>query len=84
MTDQALPCDFTHPKHGRCQQPRCPESGLCWYHEQEKAHHDDYYHRKVILRLLQPTQDYLDEVEVDALFDGRRRNDGRRLDHYAL
>jgi hypothetical protein len=81
MTDQPLPCDFKSILHGQCQQPR-RLSGLCWYHEQPREIHDEFYHKKVILGLLQPTHEYLDQVEVDALFDGRRRNDGRRLDHY--
>jgi hypothetical protein len=41
-----------------------------------------YYHAKVVDGLVSKTSEYLSSTEVDALFGGRRRNDGRRLDHY--
>jgi hypothetical protein len=76
-----MKCRFKHPELGRCQQPPA-EGGLCWYHAQARPRHDPYYHRKVVQGLLEPTNGYLEQVEIDALFAGRKRNDGRRLDHY--
>lgn len=49
---------------------RAGESGLCYYHEKQEKD------------LLQPVDTYLGQTEIDTLFGGRRRSDGRRLDHY--
>ncbi|HEX7099333.1 MAG TPA: hypothetical protein VF377_08820 [Acidimicrobiia bacterium] len=53
---------------------KCPQpptaTGLCHYHQKLKA------------GLLQEAAEYLSDTEIDTLFGGRRRSDGRRLDHY--
>jgi len=46
--------------------------------------HDTGYHRKIVEGLLEPSHDVLTSVEVDALFRGRCRNDGRRTDLYTI
>lgn len=45
---------------------------------------DRSYHRKIVEGLLAPTWSYMDDHEVNAVMNGRRRSDGRRLDHYVL
>tara|TARA_R100000458_G_C8276957_1_gene252363 strand:- start:3760 stop:3927 length:168 start_codon:yes stop_codon:yes gene_type:complete len=45
-------------------------------------HTDENYHKKIVLGLLEPTGNYLGQTEVDSMFAGRMRNDGRRLDKY--
>jgi len=79
-SENAMKCSFVHPEWGRCQQPGKGIELLCTYHSQGRDRHDDYYHRKIVLGLLQPTEDYIDAVEMDTLFRGRARHDGRRLD----
>jgi hypothetical protein len=56
-------------EEGTCPQPKGP-SGYC------------YYHDKVAAKLLEQTVEYLSETELEQMFGGRRRNDGRRLDKY--
>ncbi len=77
-------CSFL-TEWGRCQQ-ESRRDGLCLYHYQstvdEDFVHDRFYHRKVVLGILEPSSEVLSSTEVDALFRGRPRNDGRRLDHY--
>lgn len=41
-----------------------------------------YYHTKLDKHLLTRADKVLSTVELDTLFGGRRRDDGRRLDHY--
>jgi len=50
----------------------------------EDFRHDEYYHRKVVAGLISPSHDVLGKTEVDALFKGRTRNDGRRTDLYTV
>ena len=40
------------------------------------------YHLRLKLGLISKVDKVLSTVELDALFGGRRRDDGRRLDHY--
>jgi hypothetical protein len=72
---------------GRCQQT-ARHDGWCSYHRTTNAtesfKHDAAYHKKIVLGLLQSSHDVLSEVEVDALFRGRTRNDGRRTDLYTV
>ena len=72
---------------GRCQQT-ARHDGWCSYHHTTNAtesfKHDASYHKKIVLGLLQSSHDVLSEVEVDALFRGRARNDGRRTDLYTV
>lgn len=77
-------CTFEHPEWGQCQQPAQPVSSLCSYHEQGRDSHDEFYHKKIVLGLLQPAEDYLDQVEIETLFYGRARHDGRRLDAWTV
>jgi len=46
--------------------------------------HDNYYHRKIVDGLIGSSHDVLGKTEVDALFKGRTRNDGRRTDLYTV
>lgn len=41
-----------------------------------------FYHTKLDSRLLTRADSFLSQTELEALFGGRRRSDGRRLDHY--
>lgn len=70
---------------GRCQQTARID-GHCYYHNQSIVDPvfrlDGFYHRKIVLGLLEPTAEVLTSTEIDTLFRGRPRNDGRRLDHY--
>lgn len=43
-----------------------------------------YYHRKLKAGLLQPVHEYLTAAEIEITLGGRPRNDGRRIDVYAL
>ncbi len=45
-------------------------------------HDQCYYHVRVQAGLMSRIDKILTEVELDTLFGGRRRDDGRRLDHY--
>lgn len=77
----------TITKWGRCAQPAWPPSttGRCRSHEtwaRKGVEPDPYYHRKIVLRELQPTFDYLSDAEAEATINGRYRGDGRRLDQY--
>jgi hypothetical protein len=80
-------CLFEHPTLGRCQQAQVQEN-LCHYHHRAKYEegfrHDDYYHRKVVLGQLQPTDSYITQQELTALFKGRPRKDGRRMDAWVV
>lgn len=76
----------TITKWGRCQQkPHGPYS-YCYFHYAQSRlphqHLDEYYHEKIVKGLLTPTGEYLSFAEVDTMFAGRPRNDGRRLDKY--
>lgn len=66
---------------GRCAQ-RAHKGTLCAFHTlwRWKNPPDDYYHRKVVLGVIEPTGSYLSEAEANAVLDGRKRHDGRRLD----
>ncbi len=79
-------CQFIS-KWGRCAQRQQSEK-LCSYHWNstmlEDFRHDEYYHRKVVAGLISPSHDVLGKTEVDALFKGRTRNDGRRTDLYTV
>jgi hypothetical protein len=70
---------------GRCQQEPVGDNTYCYYHMAQQGkdfHTDENYHKKIVLGLLEPTGNYLDQTEVDSMFAGRMRNDGRRLDKY--
>ena len=78
-------CSF-ETEFGPCQQ-RPFRGGFKWcsFHirmETEGFRPDRHYHRKLVSGLLEPTDHYISEVEMQALMDGRARNDGRRLDHW--
>ena len=79
-------CEFLS-EWGRCAQPRHRDN-WCSYHYNalnlEDFRHDEAYHRKIVAGLLEPSHDVLTTVEVDALFRGRCRNDGRRTDLYTV
>lgn len=70
---------------GDCHQPRYPGEDLCSAH----AHWalldiepDPYYEGKIMEGVIQPTWDYMTDVEAYALLNGRYRGDGRRLDQW--
>lgn len=69
---------------GRCQQPTREGAELCSFHSRLPKNPDRRYHEKVVRGLLQPSWDVLSDVEANALFHGRFRGDGRRLDAYVL
>ena len=77
----------TITKWGRCQQDKHGPYTYCYFHlahsKNKNNFVDDYYHKKIALKLLSPTGKYLNFSEVDSMFSGRVRNDGRRLDKYA-
>lgn len=87
-------CEYQLKNVGRCQQVghRLEHGGakalfLCRFHAQWQDLDDlpdAYYHAKVVKGLLTPTFDFLSEEEVSTLFYGRKRQDGRRLDAWAL
>lgn len=54
--------------HEPCAQKALPDAPLC------------YYHDKMERDLLQPVDSYCTPVEIETLFRGRIRHDGRRLD----
>lgn len=69
---------------GRCQQRRKYE-GLCSAHHNWDIRNvtpDETYERKIVLGQIQPTWDYLSDLECETLLNGRYRGDGRRLDQY--
>jgi hypothetical protein len=74
---------MTDTEWGRCQQPNYTR-GKCRYHlkagRSSTFRFDRFYHRKIVLGLLDPTEEYVTQVEESAMFRGRARNDGRRLD----
>lgn len=76
-------CKRRHKVHGRCQQDARFE-GLCGYHLRrlDGGRVDPYYEAKVVRGLVEPTDHYMTETEVRALFEGRTKNDGRRIDHW--
>ena len=77
-------CETVSP-WGKCAQETEPEQPLCYYHlamQAEGFHVDRGYHKKIVLGLLQPTGGYLTQTEIDTMFSGRTRSDGRRLDRY--
>ena len=41
-----------------------------------------FYHGRIASNEMMRTFEYLSDVEVDSLFSGRIRHDGRRLDQY--
>lgn len=43
---------------------------------------DQFYERKVVLGLIEPTWDWMSDAEASALLNGRYRGDGRRLDQW--
>lgn len=43
---------------------------------------DPYYEEKVFKGLIEPSDNWMSEVEVRALFSGRAKGDGRRIDHW--
>jgi len=70
---------------GRCQQVPPEGNTYCYYHmsmQNPSFCEDKTYHKKIVLGLLEPTGNYLSQTEVDSMFSGRLRNDGRRLDKY--
>lgn len=71
---------------GQCQQLSFRED-LCGYHFQVTQDPtfrvDRFYHEKVAKGLVEPTFHWMSSTEVEALFKGRPRHDGRRLDLWA-
>ena len=86
VTGSETSCEFLS-EWGRCAQ-RSYQDGWCSYHYNAQHldgfQHDRLYHRKLVERLLEPSHEVLTTVEVDALFRGRCRNDGRRTDLYTV
>ena len=64
------PCVFEDDRCTRCPQLVYRRNSFCFYHEKLKA------------GLVSRADLVLSSTELDTLFGGRRRNDGRRLDHY--
>lgn len=60
-----------------CNKPGCPQKGT--YGPPEGPLYC-YYHDKMVKDLLQPLDSYSTPTEIDNLFRGRTRYDGRRLD----
>ena len=81
-----MSCCETITPWGRCQQPKHNAYAYCYFHLAHSVKNnsfvDDYYHKKIATGLLVPTGQYLSNSEIDAMFAGRPRNDGRRLDKY--
>ena len=79
-------CSAKHKELGRCRQQRAEGRVYCPVHHRMDIDPNYrvavFYHEKIILGLTTPTDVYMTATEVDALFRGRARNDGRRLDHY--
>ncbi len=72
---------------GRCSQEVAGKLQCAYHHTAGQIDgfpHDSFYHRKVVLGLVSPSHDVLGNTEVDALFRGRARNDGRRTDLYTI
>ena len=74
---------------GQCQQEAPAQTWpYCGFHLRDHdsvlTTRDRYYERKVVLGLIEPTDHYLDQVEIEAMFGGRPRHDGRRIDEYTL
>ena len=72
---------------GRCSQEVDGKLQCAYHHtagQIDGFRHDSFYHRKVVLDLVSSSHDVLDNTEVDALFRGRARNDGRRTDLYTI
>lgn len=70
---------------GQCQQRVKGQHKLCAYHRHPDQHREDaYYHRKVVLGQVSLVEEYLDETEINATMNGRRHEDGRRLDAYVI
>jgi len=73
---------------GRCKQRPRHDSQWCSYHYAASQiadfRHDSYYHRKIAVGLLNSSHEILTKTEIDALFKGRTRNDGRRTDLYTI
>lgn len=70
---------------GPCKQPS--RGGHCSYHVAfagDGFREDKYYHRKVVEGTLEPAMNYITRSEMVALFAGRPRRDGRRLDLWTL
>ncbi len=63
-------CTFTDDRCKACLQIAYGKANWCSYHLKLKA--------GVVSRV----DSVLTQVELDTLFGGRRRDDGRRLDHY--
>lgn len=71
---------------GQCQQDPLVEElcGFHWHKAEGRQRNDRYYEEKVVLGLVTPTDHYLDQVEIQAMFAGRPRHDGRRIDEYTV
>ena len=63
-------CTFTDDRCRACPQLVYGKNKFCLYHTKLKA------------GLVSRVDTVLTPVELDTLFGGRRRDDGRRLDHY--
>lgn len=57
--------------HQPCEQKTYDLAPYCWYHTKMEA------------GLLQTVDSYINPTELNALFRGRDRHDGRRLDAWA-
>ena len=64
----------------RCTTDRteCPQTSWSWMKPKGLC----FYHGKLEAEKMQPADRYLSETELDSMFGGRARNDGRRLDAY--
>lgn len=78
-------CEY-ESEWGPCQQEVRRPYTLCPYHWRmlylPRFRVDRAYHEKIARGLLQPADSYLTQTELDAMFRGHSRHDGRRLDHY--
>lgn len=82
--EQSEPCGYP-TEWGPCRQPQ-HDGGWCRYHQAAENNPrftvDRYYHRKVALGMVEHTSEYISQTELDALFGGRPRLDGRRIDQW--
>jgi hypothetical protein len=70
---------------GRCEQRSVAGYTFCGFHErrrQDGLPADRFYDEMVTKGFIEPTDHWMTPSETKAMFDGRRRGDGRRLDQW--
>jgi len=77
---------YKRTEWGVCAQQALDGFSMCGYHLRRRSNkelrEDRFYHEKVALGLIEPTDHWLTAAEARALFGGRRHGDGRRLDQW--